>query len=75
MMKLEGRQVKWLAQGHTGIKWQDNPLISNQCLFLETTESNPMLLPSGTEEPKPDIMGTRLLANAPGQEALWLDEL
>lgn len=34
-----------------------------------------MLLPSGTEEPKPDIMGTRLLADAPGQEGVWLDEL
>lgn len=34
-----------------------------------------MLLPSGTEEPKPDIMGTRLLADDPGQEAVWLDEL
>lgn len=39
---------------------------------MQTTDSYLMLLPSGTEEPRPDIMGTRLLADDPEQEAVWL---
>lgn len=46
------------------------------CVFSCRPQSSwPSPLPSGTEEPKRDIAGTKLLAEVGGQEALWLGEL
>lgn len=76
MMEPEGTEVNWLTRVHTGIECRATLLISSPVPSpADHRESYPMLLPSGTEEPRPDIMGTRLLADDPGQEAMWLEEL